>query len=146
MKIQAIEARLERIEREGERLRKELADRRRKHFTALPAAHGMRSVDDLIDALLPYASRKYRPGKATSAPRTPQKPKAPVARAAGRPGGDQRRKYSDQQKAAVKAALQKGDKPVSQIAREMKVSAHTIIGWKDDWGLVKRRKKKAARK
>ena len=53
-----------------------------------------------------------------------------------------RSRYTDQHKAAVKAALAKGDKTVREIAKQTGVSEYAIIDWKQAWGLVKHRKAK----
>src|SRR5262245_36184677 len=103
MTIQSIEAELKRVERRREILRRQLEDRRTKQFTAIPAKYGFKSMDAFIVALSPYASSRIKlrlADESASAVPRPARTAIP-AKAAG--GG--RTKYTEQHKAAVKAAL-----------------------------------------
>ena len=141
MKLQSIEARLKKVEREREKLTKQLETGRSRFFSAIPAKHGFKSIDALIQALAPYASPAVRSrlgrgktgSKPASAPRKPQ-PSTALTH------------YSDAQKAAVRAAVKKGGKTVPEISKETGVGPYTIIDWKKKWGLAKKRRKTAAKK
>jgi hypothetical protein len=137
MKLQALETKLKKIERERDRLSRQLQTSRAKHFGAIPAKYGYRSVDALISALAPYASPAVRSrlGNSTTSAAAKAKKSAKSARPT---------RYSDQQRAAVRALLEKGGKTVPEISNETRVAITSIIDWKKKWGLVKKRK--AARK
>jgi hypothetical protein len=133
MKIQSIEARLKKIDRERDRLSRQLETSKAKYFGAIPSKYGYRSMDALIGALAPYASPrlKSRLGNGGTLP------KAAGQRSTVRTG---RNRYTERQKAAVKGLLAKGGKTVPQIAKETRVAATSIIDWKKKWGLVKKRR------
>jgi hypothetical protein len=139
MTIQSIEAELRRVERRGEELRKKLEHGKRKQFTSIPAKYGFKSMDAFIAALGPYASPRLRSriGDESAGNERRARPQTPIKtiRRANT-------KYTDQHKAAVKAALTKGDKTVREIAQQTGVSEYVIIDWKKAWGLVKHRKAK----
>ena len=154
MRMQTIEARLKKVEREREKLSKQLEGSRRKQFTALPAKYGMKNMDEFINALLPYAStafaeklgRKIQPAPAPKQPSTNGAHPGNGASSGTSASSDSRRRYTPEQQSAVKAALEKGDKTVAEISQELEVSPFTIVAWKKRWGLVKARKAPAARK
>jgi hypothetical protein len=144
MSIQTIEAKLKKLDRERERLSKQLETRKQKQYKAIPAKYGFKTIDALIAALTPYASSNLKiqlPRTATPAvAKRTQKHSAKRIAAAGR------KKYTDHQKVAVKAALQKGGRTVAQISKDTDVAEYTIIDWKKQWGLVKKRRKAAKKK
>jgi hypothetical protein len=140
MKFQSIEAKLKGIDRERDRLSRSLETSKAKFFAAIPGKYGYRSIDALITALAPYASLGLRSridgeNSGTATTRTTRATKRTSAKK-GVP-----RRYTEQQKAAVKAAVQKGDKTVAEIAKQHRVAVYSIIDWKKKWGLVKHRKK-----
>lgn len=107
MSIQTIEAKLKRLDQERERLSKQLETRKQKQYKAIPAKYGFKTIDALIAALTPYASSNLK----VQLPRTGR---SLAAKRSQRPSGNRpaiagRKKYTDQQKAVVKAALQKGE-------------------------------------
>jgi hypothetical protein len=152
--MQMIEARLKKVEREREKLTRQLEGSRRKQFSALPAKYGLKNMDEFISALLPYASnafaeklgRKSQPAPAPKQPSTNGAHSGNGASSGNGAGSDSRRRYSPAQQSAVKAALEKGDKTVAEISQELEVSPFTIVAWKKRWGLVKTRKAPASRK
>lgn len=151
MTIQLIEAKLRKIDAERERLHRELETRRLKQFTSLPAKVGLRNVDQLIISLAPYASAQLRARltvNGTAAASRPGRPSSSKTVGSARNGSTGRRnaRYTDQQRAAVKEALAKGDRTVAQISKALGVAEPSIIDWKKKWGLVKKRKKSAAAK
>lgn len=128
------------MERRSEKLKKELQNRKRKQLTSIPAKYGFKSMDAFILALSSYASSqlKTRIGQADKATGPRQTTTVRAPKTAGRSNA----KYTDQHKAAVRAALDKGDKTVREIAQQTGVSEYAIIDWKQAWGLVKHRKAK----
>ena len=142
MKLQFIEAKLKKVEREREKLTKQLQTSRSKFFSAIPAKHGFKSIDALIHALAPYASPAIKARLGAGRPAGSK----PAKSAAKRQGSTTLTKYSEAQKAAVRAAITKGGKTVPEISKDTGVGQYTIIDWKKKWGLSKKRKKTAAKK
>jgi hypothetical protein len=119
-------------------------------FTSIPAKYGFRSVDTFIAALSPYASArlKARIGDDSTNTNASAGPRQAAAAASPKTARGGKTRYTDQHKAAVRAALAKGDKTVKEVSKQTGVSEYATIDWKEAWGLVKHRKtkKKAAKK
>lgn len=133
MNLQSLHAELERIERRRSALEKRIGTRKLKQYSALPASVGLKSIDELVLALVPYGSQSIRSriGAAIG-----------TARRRGRPGNPLGIRYSAEIKAAVRKALEEGEKTHSEISREFGPTVFSIKDWKKRWGLVKTRGKR----
>ena len=141
MSIQTLETQLKKIERQRALLSKRLAARKARQFTALPAKVGLRSVDELILSLSPYASPRLRgslTGNGAKPIRKQGAAKNVVRR--GRPA-----RYGDEVRASVRKLLEQGQMTSAAIGKKFGVSPYTIKDWKKQWGLAKKRRR-AARK
>jgi hypothetical protein len=137
MNLQTLQAQLNQLERKRQQLEKRIKERASRQYAALPAKLGLKNIDDLIIQLLPYGSSSLRSrlnqdgGAAAGAKRR------------GRPSRKSRgTRYTADVKAAVKRAVEAGDKTVAEIAREYGPSVFSIKDWKKQWGLTRSRKKK----
>jgi len=143
MNLQTLRAKLTRVERQRSKLELQIKTGSRKQFDALPGKVGLKSIDELILELMPYASPRVRAkvglnGHGAAAP------------AAARVGRGKRSvaekstgtRYTEDTKQAIKQALEKGGLTVAQISEKFGASSFSINQWKKRWGLTKARKKK----
>jgi len=139
MSIQTLESQLKKIERQRTLLSKRIAARKARQFTSLPAKVGLRSVDELIHSLSPYASPKLRESL-TGNGAQPIRKKASAKGVArrGRPA-----RYGEDVRAAVRKLLEQGQMTSAAIAGKFGVSPDTIKDWKKQWGLSKKRRRQA---
>jgi hypothetical protein len=137
MNIQSLKAELTKVERRAQRLQKQIQSRTRRQYTALPARVGLKSIDDLILNLAPYASPRLRTRLGTSGANGAQA--VPGKKRGNKSKGT---RYPAAVKAAVKAALMKGGQTAAQISQAYGPSVFSINDWKKQWGLAKSRKKK----
>jgi hypothetical protein len=147
MNLKTLQAQLTRIERRRKTLQTRIQVRATKLFTALPGKVGLKTIDALITSLAPYASPRLRSRFASNGAAGPA---AAAGRAAPRRRAasvrSKRTRYSPEVKAAVKAALTKGDQTVALISKQYGVSTFSINGWKKSWGLTKSRRKRAKKR
>jgi hypothetical protein len=147
MNLKSLQAELAKIQKRGQLLESQIKARAAKQFTALPGKVGLKSVDLLISALLPYSSPNLRgqlAGKQAGASVAPKsaKPVAKPAASAKHSKSSTRNRYSAAVKAAIRRELEKGGKTYTQLSKEYGPSAFSIKDWKKGWGLTKPRKKK----
>lgn len=146
MNLQDLQAELAKLERRRQTLEKRIKARSARQFAALPAKVGLKSIDELILELLPYGSNGLRSrlgAKTNGAGVAPAKRgKRPGRPAGGTPAGTRGKRYGEDVKAAVKAALEEGTKTIAEISRELGPTVFSINGWKKKWGLTRARKKK----
>jgi hypothetical protein len=136
MNLQALQAQLNQLERKRQQLEKRIKERAARQYAALPAKLGLKSIDDLIIQLLPYGSSSLRS-------RLNQHVAPAGGKRRGRPPRRSRgTRYSAEVKAAVKRAVEAGDRTVAEISREYGPSVFSIKDWKKQWGLTRSRKKK----
>ena len=135
MNLQTLQAQLNQLERKRQQLEKRIKERASRQYSALPKKVGLKSIDDLIIQLLPYGSSGLRSRLNQNGGVTGKR--------RGRPPGKSRgTRYTADVKAAVKRAVEAGDKTVAQISRELGPSVFSIKDWKKQWGLTRARKKK----
>jgi hypothetical protein len=152
MNLQTLHAQLNQLERKRQQLEKRIKQRASKQYSSLPAKLGLKSIDALILELLPYGSSGLRArlsqngaaSAVTSASTpTPTNGLTVNGKRRGRPPGKSRgTRYTGDVKAAVKRAVEAGDKTVAEISREFGPSVFSIKDWKKQWGLTRARKKK----
>lgn len=136
MNLQALQAQLNQLERKRQQLEKRIKERASRQYAALPAKLGLKNIDDLIIQLLPYGSSGLRA-------RLNQQGVLPGGKRRGRPPRKSRgTRYSAEVKAAVKRAVEAGDRTVAEISREFGPSVFSIKDWKKQWGLTRSRRKK----
>jgi hypothetical protein len=138
MNLQSLRAKLLQVERQRQKLQKRIQTTSKKQLEALPAKVGLKSIDDLILELMPYASARIR-GKTK-----PNGAEAgePASRRARPPAKSKGTRYTAATKEAIKAALEKGGMTVAQLSEKYGASSFSINQWKKRWGLTKPRKKK----
>jgi hypothetical protein len=138
MNLQTLQAELSKLERKRVALEKRIKARASRQYAALPARVGLKSIDDLIEQLLPYGSKGLRArlgGASADASATGKRRGRPPRRSRGT-------RYTSDVKAAVKAAVEAGGKTVAEISREYGPSVFSIKDWKKKWGLTRKRRKK----
>jgi hypothetical protein len=151
MNLQNLRAKLSRVERERNKLEQQIKSGSKKQLEALPGRVGLKTIDELILELLPYASPRIKAKIVTNgsgvsaAPRRGRPPKnangseaAPAASGAKSKGT----RYSPELKESIKKALEEGGMTVSQISEQYGASPFSINQWKKSWGLTKARRKK----
>ena len=144
MTIQALEAQLKKIDKQRNLLTKRLESRKARQFTSLPAKVGLRTVDELILSLTPYASPKLR-GLAGNGARPVQRGRKKVsAKKSGRRGRPS--PFGQDVRDAVRTLLEKGEMTSAEVGKKFGVSPYTIKDWKKQWGLSKKRRTVAKKK
>ena len=141
MKLGALRTKLTRIERQQKKLTQQVQRMQlgaKKQLQALPAKIGLKTIDELIIELLPYASPRLR-ARIGAGPSSPA-PKTRTVR--GAQGGKTRKGYSAETKAEIRAALEKGDLTAAKVSEQYGVSLAGVNLWKKQWGLTKSRQKK----
>jgi hypothetical protein len=149
MNLKTLQAELAKIQKRGQRLESQIKSRAAKQFKALPGKVGLKTVDMLIQALMPYSSGAQggapvrrgpgRPPKSASAQAAPAKAPAAKKKAVK---SSTRNRYSAAVKSAIRRELEKGGKTFNELSKEYGPSAFSIKDWKKSWGLTKPRKKK----
>lgn len=152
MKIERLQVELARVERRRTRLQQQIHAQASALYTSLPRKVGLKSVDDLILALVPYASSSVQNGLQNgSVPLSEASPATTAylkksARAKTSQQGDKRARYSDEQRNGVRQDLKEGKLTTKQISDKNKVRIESVKNWKNQWGFTKRRKPKKATK
>lgn len=152
MNLQSLRAKLLQVERQRQQLEKRIQTNSKMQLEKLPGKVGLKSIDDLILELLPYASARVRAqatklngdsegAVASAAPRRGRPPAAAKSKddTAAKSKGT---RYSPETKDQIKAALEQGGETVAQLSEKFGVSSFSINQWKKRWGLTKARKKK----
>jgi hypothetical protein len=145
MNLQTLRARLSKVERQRIRLEQQIQKNAKRQFDSLPARVGLKSIDDLIIELLPYASPSVRAKAGSNGSARPVgRPRKNATASAGAAAREKSRgvRYTAETKDAIKAALEKGGMTVAQISEKFGASSFSINQWKKRWGLTKARKKK----
>jgi hypothetical protein len=144
MNLKSLQAELAKIQRRGRRLEAQIRARAAKQFTALPGKVGLKTVDHLIQALLPYSSAQVRSRISNGRRSSPsaQSAASPTRARVKRTRSSTRNRYSASVKAAIRRELEKGGKTFNQLSKEYGPSAFSIKDWKKAWGLTKPRRKK----
>jgi len=124
MNLQLARAKLSALERQKQRLETQIQKRTEKAYRALPGYVGLRTIDDLLLALVPHASGSLGVRSNTV-----------VADRATRT----RKRLGDKEKAQVRKALAAGT-PVAQVAREFGIASVTVYLWKKKWSLTGKRR------
>jgi hypothetical protein len=137
MNLQSLQVQLKKVEQRQRQLQNRLKRRTAKEFTSLPSKVGLKSVDDLILCLAPYASPQLRNrvGAREDAPRESSGRANPGGRSKGT-------RYSAAIKAEVKAAMSKGGQTAAELSERFGPSMFSINLWKKQWGFVKARPKR----
>lgn len=125
------EEKLQKMRDELAALEKQAAKEAKEKLLALPASVGLRTVAELVTALLPYAKGLKRPAKAGAPAKA-----ARVAKKAGK-----RAKITDETRKAILDDL-KGGATAAAAAAKHGVSVPSVNLIKSAAGLVKKRKKK----
>lgn len=147
MKLEALQAELNKVERRRIQLEQQIKARATALYTSLPGKVGLKSVDALVLALAPYASpaiqqklqvpatmpMKIVPAKA--APAKGASAKAAPAKAT-RATKNRKRRYSDEKKAAIRRGLQEGKLTTKQISTKHGLPINTVKKWKRQWRLT----------
>ena len=151
MNLQTLRAKLTKVERERSKLEQQIQANAKKQLDALPAKVGLKTIDDLILELVPYASPSIRAKLMTNGsgssvstgsgrPRgRPRKNAAPTEAATVKSKGT---RYTQDVKDSIKKALEEGGLTVAAISEKYGASPFSINQWKKSWGLTKARKKK----
>ena len=152
MNLQTLRAKLTKVERQRSKLEQQIQANAKKQLDALPARVGLKTIDDLILELVPYASPSIRArlmtngsgssvSTGTGRPRgRPRKNAAPTESAAAVKSKGTR--YTQDVKDSIKKALEEGGLTVAAISEKYGASPFSINQWKKSWGLTKARKKK----
>jgi hypothetical protein len=144
MTIQSLEAQLKKIEKQRNLLTKRLETRKARQFTSLPAKVGLRSVDELILSLTPYASSKLRNLAGNGTQHIRRGRKKVSAKKATRRG--RASPFRQEIRDSVREALNKGEMTSAEVGRKFGVSPYTIKDWKKKWGLSKERRRRTTPK
>lgn len=116
------------------------ASQQAKLFTGLPAQYGFGSIDQLILALVPYASPRMK-GRFKTGPKAAAT--APARAKSPKPKGKRRRAaISDETRNAVIEAIKAGEKTGAAIAKEFGISVPSVNNIKAAAKLTKPRKSK----
>jgi hypothetical protein len=160
MNLQTLRAKLTKVERQRSKLEQQIQANAKKQLDSLPARVGLKTIDQLILELLPYASPSIRgkvqtngSGAASTDAATgtgrrrgrPPKNAAPAETSGDAAEGDVKSKgtrYSQDVKDAIKSALEEGGMTVAAISEKYGASPFSINQWKKSWGLTKARRKK----
>jgi DNA-binding NtrC family response regulator len=137
--LESLQAELNKIERRRAKLEQQIKSQAEALYTALPRKVGLRSVDELVVALAPYASTAVRQKLQGAAPAKPSAAKPAVQKAApkkGAPSRGPRARHSEEEKAAVRRAIQEGKLTMSQIATKHGIPLDTLKKWKRNWGMT----------
>lgn len=143
MKLETLQAELNKIERRRAKLEQQIRVQAETLYTSLPRKVGLKNVDALVLALVPYASpavRKKLDARATAPLKSSPRVKKDPAPAKVTQMGDKRMRYSDEKKAAVRRAVQEGKLTIREISTKHGVPTDSIKKWKRKWGLTARRK------
>jgi len=149
MNLQSLRAKLLQVERQRQQLEKRIQTSSKKQLEKLPGKVGLKSIDDLILELLPYASARVR-GQATklngdhegaavaatTAPRRGRPPKSASGAPAKSAAKSKGTRYASETKDAIKAALEQGGQTVAQLSEKFGVSSFSINQWKMRCGLT----------
>ena len=134
------------------RLREELAaleaqatKERENTLKSMPAAAGFKSMDELVDALIPYSTWEKRYVASQKKPngrrgRPAKTDAAPSAKPVSKPSKGKRAKIDDKMRQDIIDQLRDTGKTAKQIAEEFGVSMPTINLIKKAAGLTKSRK------
>jgi len=137
--------------REQQRIAKQIEHKRAEQLKTLPERLGYANIEELIEALqsvsstpsnghgsngasVPVEAKKTRGAKAAKNGKSATNGKG-VTHGKGA-------RYSDEVKAAVKSAIEKGEGTAREIASRHEISLPTLNLWKRSWGLTKPRGKK----
>jgi hypothetical protein len=135
-----IKTRLSRMERQRQALERQIQLLHRKNLTALPKQAGLESVDELISALLEYASPALRARfRAAGLLKGPDADGA----ASDAAHNGMRAKFSPEVRELIRKELAAGMKSVAEISREYGPSHPTIMGWKREWGMTRPKPKRS---
>lgn len=140
VRLENLHKELNKIEQRRAALQAQISKESAAVYTALPKKLGLKNVDSLVEALLPYASLALRTRFGTP-PTTEKKDPASsgrtttVSKASTAPKRRQKT-HSDAVKAAVKQDFQKG-MPTSKVSAKHGVNLFTLKKWKRKWGLTK---------
>ena len=138
MKLSKLQLELKKAQDRAKKLQQQVEREARATFTALPSKVGLKTVDELITALLPYASSATRAklAKGTSSPASTSSTSAAQTSvtSARRPHS----RHTSAQKAMIKQAMQRGA-PLSELATKHGIPYGTLKKWKIRWGLTKKR-------
>ena len=129
MKIEAIKAQLNRVERQRSALKQRMDELRRRELSKLPEHVGLSSIDELILVLVPHASPALRERLSRGESHDDQ-----VVT-----DGSRRVRFPPELRERIRAELEAGGKSVAQLSREYGPSHPTIMGWKREWGLTRPR-------
>lgn len=135
MTLQSLELKLRKVKRQAELLERRIEAQSKKQFAALPPKVGLKTIDELIERLLPHASPGYRSrlGAGGTSQSTTR---------GRRPGKSKGTRYPVDIKAKVKQALASG-KTADQVSKEFGPSVFSISAWKKQWGMTKSRRKRS---
>jgi hypothetical protein len=147
MNLKSLQTELAKIQKRGRALESQIKARAAKQYTALPGKVGLKTIDMLIHALLPYSSPRMKGnlGGGKKADTSAAEKTTKLGRPPGsgkRSKSSTRNRYSAAVKAAIRRELEKGGKTYTQLSKEFGPSAFSIKDWKKAWGLTKPRKKK----
>lgn len=138
MNLQTLQSQLTKLERRGRQLQKAISTRTARQYAALPKKVGLKSIDALFLALVPYVSPRARNtvrisnGNGSSAPAKAAKRNVTTGKSKGT-------RYGADVKAKVTAALRKGDLTAAQISEKYGPSVFSVNAWKANLGLTKSR-------
>lgn len=151
MRLDSLQSELSKVEARRARLQAQIEKEATAIYTGLPRKVGLKSVDELVQALLPYTSTGLRnklggstgsTSVSTPSPRTPanQEKSTPASTGSAKTKSASKRgrlsQYSDALKAKVREAFDKGV-PAKQIEKELGVKVFTLKKWKQKWGMTK---------
>ncbi len=155
MRLENLQKELNKIEQRRATLQAQISKESAALYTSLPKKLGLKSVDSLVEALLPYASQNFRAKLGTrptpaakgaaSAGTGVKKRHEAKASGATKSSTSQRKvqqKHSEAVKSAVKQDFQRGV-PGKEIAAKHGVNFFTLKKWKRKWGMTKATKSKA---
>jgi hypothetical protein len=143
MNLQTLQSQLNKLTRRSKQLHKTISTSAARQYAALPTKVGLKSIDALVEALIPYTSPGLRKRLGTG---TAAKATAATATATKASGGKSKgTRYGADVKAKVIAALREGKQTAASISATYGPSVFSINAWKANLGLTKKRKKTSAK-
>ncbi len=121
------------------RLEAEYEAARRKQYTSLPSQFGLQTIDELIKALVPFASPRLKGMFNSGARGKPTKQAERAEPTTKTPRKRKRAKITRELRAKVIAAIKTGGKTGGEIADELGISMPSVANIKSEAGLTKKR-------
>lgn len=124
------------MERQRRSLEQRIQALRKKQLLALPGQFGLESIDQLVLALIEFASPSLQE-------RLRARESAGASTVAHVTTAQARVRFSPELRDKIRRELELGVKSVAAISREYGPSHPTIMGWKREWGMTRPRPRRS---